>query len=187
MRIPSALRRVLAHGLGATLLLAACTDRDTATEPTTVDVAGSPQSIAENTARPTAEIEAVATALNVAWNAGDAVAYAASFAEDVEFIGPTGVRASGRTAIRNIHTFLFGGPFRGSTQNFTVKGVDFLGGRYALLELESRLTGFAGLPPGLTPNQPGLILGRTFLVLERRNGVWEIIRQQLTSVAPGIQ
>jgi hypothetical protein len=83
-------------------------------------------------------------------------------------------------------SFLFGGPFNGSTQSFTVEAIDVLGGRHAIMELQSRLTGCVALPPGLTAHEPGLLRARTFLVLERRNGAWQIIRQQLTSVAPDV-
>ena len=129
-------------------------------------------------------IQAVVDAMNAAWAAKSAAGYVASFSEDVEFINPIGGIVSGRAAIQAQHVFLFGGLFAGSTQTLTVRRVDFLTGTIAVVDLDAVLTGYVALPPGLRPTEPGVVRTRVRWVMEKRGGVWEIVAQQLTGIAP---
>jgi uncharacterized protein (TIGR02246 family) len=67
-------------------------------------------------------ITAVLTRLAAAWNAGDGTAYGAEFAEDATYVTFTGEVLRGRTAIAEVHQFLFDGPLRGSRMSGTGAG-----------------------------------------------------------------
>jgi hypothetical protein len=60
----------------------------------------------------------------------------------------------------------------------------FLTGTLAVLDIDTRITG--ALPPFVTPWQPGMTRAREKNILQKRDGKWEIIQHQQTSVAPGV-
>jgi uncharacterized protein (TIGR02246 family) len=87
---------------------------------------------------------------------------------------------SGRDAFRDLHVFLFNGPFAGSTLTIAVRDIQFLTGTIAIVYLDESLTGFAALPPGV-PSSGGVVHTRATWVVEKRGGEWQIVFQQLTS------
>jgi uncharacterized protein (TIGR02246 family) len=127
----------------------------------------------------------VARALDAAWAAQDADAYAANYTTDTNFIAPIGAVFHGRAAVRDLTFGLFNGPFRGSARRSTVTDVLFLTGTLALVELRVEVTGFPGVPPGLSPTAPGLLRTQERLVIARRGVGWQILAGQITAVTPG--
>jgi uncharacterized protein (TIGR02246 family) len=128
---------------------------------------------------PTAPILDIVSALTTAWAAKDAAAYAAPYADDLQFINPLGAVISGRDAFRAQHVFLFNGPFAGSTLTLVVRDIQFLTGTIAIVYLDGSLTGYAFLPPGL-PSSGGVQRNRNTWVVEKRGGEWQIVFQQYT-------
>ena len=118
-------------------------------------------------------IDDITAALNAAWAAKDAAAYAAPFAEDAEVITPLGGILSGRAAIEARHAFLFGGPLASSTQIVSVRRVQFLTGTIAIVDVDAVVT-------------TGAVVSRSLVrwVLTKREGVWEIAAQQSTTIPP---
>ena len=163
-------------------LVTACSDGSVAsTDPR---AAGASAAIGQSASQTDAVADLVASA-TAAWAANNAVAYAAGYAEDAVFIGPTAVTLKGREAIRAQHAFLFAGPFAGSRQAITVTRVEFLTGTIAIVDQNVALTGYAFLPPnGLRPTEPGVVRTIVRWVIEKREGTWEIVAQQMTQVPP---
>jgi uncharacterized protein (TIGR02246 family) len=175
---------------GAVLLLlasAACDDGPTSSQAYAQDPLDPPAmaSMPAPTPETVRGIEDLLGAWEASWNAGDANAFAATFAEDADFVNPLGGILSGREAIRQTHLFLFGGPFAGSAQAGEVRRIVSLTGSLAIVDLNVTLTGYAGLPPGLSETEPGVVATRTRWVARRNGDRWEILAQQLTSIAPG--
>jgi uncharacterized protein (TIGR02246 family) len=169
------------------LLASACSDSSTPTALPSADATTVLEAkVGTNPPGQVQHIEALMNALLAAWAAKDAAAYAAPFAEDVEFIGPTAVILSGREAIRVQHAFLFGpmGPFRQSTQTLEIRRIEFLTGTIAIVDLNSALTGFLGLPPGLRETEPGVVRNVVRWVVVKQRGEWLIQGQQMTPVPP---
>jgi uncharacterized protein (TIGR02246 family) len=164
---------------------AACSDGTVATtDPLPPTHASAAIGATPNQTDAVAELVAAATA---AWAAKDAAAYAAIYSEDVVFINPVGAFLSGRDAVRQQHTFLFSGPFAGSTLGITVRRVQFLTGTIAIVDQNDALTGYAFLPPsGLRATEPGVVRTIVRWVIEKRGGTWEIIAQQMTLVPPAL-
>jgi len=183
MRLMSARTSRAAHVaamplVAVALLSSACSDRSAATAPIgvrPVEVSAQPVSNSIST-DPITDIVAAVTA---AWTAKDASAYAAAYAEDVQAVSPRGDLLAGRGAFRAQHTFLFGGPFAGSTQTIEVRDIQFLTGTIAIVHQDVSLTGYAFLPPGL-PSSGGVVRTRVTWVVEKRAGNWEIVFQQMT-------
>jgi uncharacterized protein (TIGR02246 family) len=164
--------------VAVTLLSAGCTDSSHATAPVGA------QPVGVTALPPSSSISAdpimdLVTAATAAWSAKDASAYAASYAEDLQAVGPLGALLAGRDAFRAQHVFLFDGPFAGSTQTIQVRDVRFLTGTIAIVAQDVSLSGYAFLPPGL-PSSAGVVRTRVTWVVEKRAGRWEIVFQQMT-------
>jgi uncharacterized protein (TIGR02246 family) len=126
-------------------------------------------------------ISDIVNAAMAAWAAKDATAYAALFAADAQLINPVGAVFIGRDALRNIHIFLFNGPFAGSTLTFVVRDIRFLTGTVAIVYLDLSITGYAFPPPGTSASADGVIRARVTWVVEKRGGEWQIVSMQNTS------
>ena len=160
------------------LLSSACGDQPNATAPIDVrPVEVSAQPLLNSI--PTDPILDIVNAVTAAWTAKDASAYAAAYSQDVKTISPLGALLSGRDAFRAQHVFLFGGPFAGSTQTIDVRDIQFLTGTIAIVHQDVSLSGYAFLPPGL-PSSGGVVRNRVTWVVEKRDGIWEIVFQQMT-------
>jgi uncharacterized protein (TIGR02246 family) len=125
------------------------------------------------------DLTAIVDAVTAAWTAKDAAAYAAPYAPDVQVVSPLGGLLNGRAGFAAQHVFLFNGPFAGSTQTITIRDIVFLTGTVALVLQDVSLTGYAFLPPGL-PSSGGVVRNRVAWVVQKRDGNWEIVYQQMT-------
>lgn len=169
-------------------MLTACTDGDERTAPTATVAEGESVSLTHGggLGAQRQEITDAVAALDAAWNAGDANAYAAVFAADARLIAPTGALFPSRDAVRALHVGLFAGPFRGSSRATTSLEIRFLTGTIAVADRVGDVTNYAFLPPGVTPTVPGVLRQRERQVFEKRDGTWTVTFAQLTSVAPGV-
>lgn len=119
-----------------------------------------------------------------AWNRQDAVAWSKDFAPDAEFINIVGTIFSGRADIEKRHAAIFATLFKGSRTQVTVRKVLFLDNDVAVLDMEHRVSGYVGLPPGVQPTVPGELRTQMRYVLKRENGQWRIVAGQNTDVKP---
>lgn len=173
------LRSVSLAGLQVLLLAVstACTDESDPTGPVTRR--GTQAPAADLGSIPTDPILEIVGALTEAWAAKDAAAYAAPYATDLQVVTPLGALIAGREAFRAQHVFLFNGPFAGSTLDLVVRDIQFLTGTIAIVYLDTSLSGYAFLPPGL-PSSGGVQRNRATWVVEKRGGEWQIVFQQYT-------
>ena len=119
-----------------------------------------------------------------AWNAKDAIAFAATYTEDAAFFDPIGNVAEGRDGIQALHALLFGDPFSTSTETQVIVGVRPLTGTIAVVHLRAALSGYAALPPGLNPTEPGVVRTTKTWVVVKRGGSWLIHTQHMAPIAP---
>ena len=120
-----------------------------------------------------------------AWNKNDAVAYAAVFAEDVDFINIRGQIASGRTAVTQLHTKIFAGPFQGSTVSIKLRSFKLLAAGVALVDTDQTVTGYAGLPPGIVPTTTGTLFTHfKYVAVKQADGSWAFTSGQNTAALP---
>jgi uncharacterized protein (TIGR02246 family) len=120
-----------------------------------------------------------------AWTAGDAVRYAAQYANADDWVGPDGSVLTDPAAITALYTALFGFVFPNTTRQSTIRELTFLTGTIAVLDIDTRVTGFGSLPPGIVPWQPGILRALEKNILIKRDGEWRIVRHQQTLAAPG--
>ena len=116
-------------------------------------------------------INGIIDALNAAWAAKDAAAYAAPFATDAQVVTPVGTILSGRAAFQARHVFLFGGPLAASTQIISIQRLQFLSGTIAIADGQSVITN-------------GAVVTKAFIryVLTKNGSDWEIAAAQPTTI-----
>jgi uncharacterized protein (TIGR02246 family) len=121
-----------------------------------------------------AAIRAVVAEESAAWNVGDAKAYSAHVAEDVSFTNILGVVMYGRKAFESRHAEVFATVFKGSRLQQTIRRLRFVTPDVAIVDVDTEVRGFAGLPPGVKPFPDGTLRTRLLQVLVRRGGEWWI-------------
>jgi uncharacterized protein (TIGR02246 family) len=131
------------------------------------------------------EVQQLVDAQAAAWRAKDVNAFAATYTTDATFFNPLGWVSNGRAEIRDAHAFLFAGPFAGSTEAQEITAVRALTGTIAIVHIDSALTGYAELVPGLVETEPGVIRTVKTWVVLKRGGRWEIATQHMAPVVPG--
>jgi uncharacterized protein (TIGR02246 family) len=177
--------RALTPSVLLLLLAAGCSDSSSPTMLASAETpAAQASAMATNPPGQVAQIEALVNAASAAWAAKDAAAYAATYTEDVHFIGPVGNLIVGREALRVQHAFLFSAIFSQSTQTLEIRRIEFLTGTIAIVELNSSLTGFFALPPGLRETEPGVVRNVVRWVVVKHRGEWLVHGQQMTPVPP---
>jgi len=134
--------------------------------------------------RDRAAMEQIVNTFDQAWTAGDPVAYAAQYA-GAEWVGPNGVVLTDLAAITAVYTAIFTFALPGTTRQSTIRNLTFLTGTIAVLDIDTRVTGFSSLPPGLVPWQPGILRALEKNIVIKRGGEWRIVKHQQTFVAPG--
>ena len=71
-------------------------------------------------------IQDILKQLETAWNARDSVSFAASFAEDANFIQIFGGQLDGRAAIQAAHRHIFDTIYKGSHASFALRSIRFV-------------------------------------------------------------
>lgn len=131
-----------------------------------------------------AQLQASLDRLALAWNAGDAAAWAAEFWPDGEQVNIIGDILPNATVIRDRHAEVFAGPFKDSHYECDLRRVLFLGSDFASVDCTLSVTNFRGLPPGIVATSPGELQTRMKHLYERRDGVWRIASAHNTAVTP---
>lgn len=119
-----------------------------------------------------------------AWNRSDAAAWSKDFSPDAAFINIVGTVFNGRAEIEKRHAFIFDTVFKGSRTQVTVTRLTFIDNAVAVVDTEHVVTGFARLPPGVQPTEPGLLKTRMRLVMKKTGKAWQIVAGQNTDVKP---
>ena len=132
-------------------------------------------------------IVGVLAALDSAWHSGDADRWVAHYAPAPDFgsfINISGMRMEDPATLRTRLAQIFGGIFRGSRHVGTLRRLRFLGADAAVADEDIEITGFAGLPAGISATAPGVLRTRMRHVLIRRGNQWVIAASQNTAISP---
>jgi uncharacterized protein (TIGR02246 family) len=124
--------------------------------------------------------------LGDAWNASNAEAWSNEYWPDGELINIRGDVLSGPSQIRDQTAKILAGPFKGSHFAFTVRNMRTIGSDVVIADTDILVTGFRGLPPGITASGSGELRTRMKYVYERRDGSWRIIASQNTMVVSSV-
>lgn len=127
-----------------------------------------------------AGVRTVAAALEAAWAANDADAFAAQFAEDADITLPRGLRLAGRTEIRDGHEGVFSTIYEGTRIQLDVQRVRFLTPDIALGLMNAMIH---SAPDGEAHGSADQPLLATMLV-QRLDGEWTVQYFQTLPAAP---
>ncbi|HEY3779296.1 MAG TPA: SgcJ/EcaC family oxidoreductase [Rhizomicrobium sp.] len=118
-----------------------------------------------------------------AWNAGDAPALARNFAPDADFVGPDGMRAFGRRAIRAFYGAAFAHGYSGSRSTGDLRFVRKIAPDLAIVDASWRIEGARkadGLP---RPAETGILVA----VLRKHAERWSVLALRENEGAADIQ
>jgi uncharacterized protein (TIGR02246 family) len=113
--------------------------------------------------------------LEGAWNAADAVGFAALFGEDADFIHILGGYYTGRAAIEAGHRMIFGTIYKGSTVRYSVERIRFLRPDVAVVFLRQ----FLQFREGGVANE---LEARPTIIAEKVDESWRIAALQSTRI-----
>jgi len=136
-----------------------------------------------------AAIHDIVRRCEAAWNAADGAAWAASFAEDADFVDILGKHHQGRVAIEAGHRHIFATIYKGSRAEYRVERVRFLRPDVAVAFVHARL--WSRLAVAVDDPRREAHIGatmsesqaRSILMLARAGDRWQIVAFQNTRVA----
>jgi uncharacterized protein (TIGR02246 family) len=110
-----------------------------------------------------------------AWNRANAKLYAAHFQDDGGFTNVLGNVYYGRQAFEERHAQLFSTAFAGSKIEMNVRKVRFLRPDVAIVDVDTQMTGYKALPPGVRSDANGVVYTRLQQVMvKEKNDDWWI-------------
>jgi uncharacterized protein (TIGR02246 family) len=122
-----------------------------------------------------ARIRAIIAEQVTAWNAGDAKAFSASFADDGSFTKIRGTVYYGHRAFEDRHAEIFRTFFKGSKLAMSPTRIRFVRPDVAIVDVATELSELQGrTPPGLTARADGRIRTRLQEVFVKNGGIWRI-------------
>jgi uncharacterized protein (TIGR02246 family) len=137
-----------------------------------------------STANDESVIREVIEQQQIAWNAGDAHAYAKSFHVEGSFTNVFGDRYIGRESFQARHAAIFNTFAKGSKADLIVRRVHFPISGTAVVDIDCVLEGYSRLPPGLVPARDGKLRTSLSLVFVKTQDRWWIVGYHNVDVKP---
>ena len=109
-----------------------------------------------------------------AWNAGDAKAFSASFAEDGSFTNIRGTVFYGQRAFEDRHVEVFRTFFKGSKLMMSVTKIRFVRPDVAIADIATEVSELRDTPPGVKAGPSASIRTRLQEVLVKEGNDWRI-------------
>ncbi|MFZ1685368.1 MAG: SgcJ/EcaC family oxidoreductase [Candidatus Zixiibacteriota bacterium] len=115
--------------------------------------------------------------LEEAWNAADAQAFAAPFADDADFVHILGAHYNGREAIQHGHQQIWDTIYKGSRTVYEIEGMRMIRPDVAIVFVLGTVTMESG-------GDSKVIQARPTMILEKSGDRWQIVTFQNTLVGP---
>ncbi|HVE19273.1 MAG TPA: SgcJ/EcaC family oxidoreductase, partial [Ilumatobacteraceae bacterium] len=109
----------------------------------------------------------------VAWDAGDAHAYARHLAADVSFTN-FGMVVYGASAFAQRHAEILATFYRGTTKHHLVHRIRFVTPDVAIVDIDGEVRGVTAMPEGITVAPDGIVRTQLMEVFVRRDDRWWI-------------
>jgi len=121
-----------------------------------------------------ARIRQIVAAEVAAWNRGDARAYAERFQEEGSFTNILGSTSYGRADFERRHAEIFGSVFKGSILTMEVLKIRFLRPDVAIADIDTKVSGYQRLPPGVRESSEHVLHTRLQQVMVKEKDDWWI-------------
>ena len=109
-----------------------------------------------------------------AWNKGDAKEYVQSFKEEGSFTIITGTVFHNRSDLQERVAFIFSNFFKNSKLTQKVKQIKFILDNVAILEIETEMIDYKGLPPGVKASKDQILMTSMLQVMVKDNDEWKV-------------
>jgi uncharacterized protein (TIGR02246 family) len=109
-----------------------------------------------------------------AWNAGDAKAFSASFAQNGSFTNIRGTVFYGHRAFEDRHVEIFRTFFKGSRLAMSPTKIRFVRPDVAIVDIATEVSELKSAPPGVTSGADGRIRTRLQQVFVKDTGEWRV-------------
>ncbi|MCA1588927.1 MAG: SgcJ/EcaC family oxidoreductase [Acidobacteria bacterium] len=109
-----------------------------------------------------------------AWNAGNAKEYSSSFQEDGVFTIITGSVFYSRRALEERVAQIFATVFKNSKLSQKIKNIRFVRKDIAIVNIETEMTGYQALPPGVKASADGRLRTSMLQLMAKERGKWRI-------------
>jgi len=121
-------------------------------------------------------IQDILKQLETAWNASDSVSFAASFAEDANFIQIFGGQLDGRKPIEAAHRHIFDTIYKGSHASFLLRSIRFVRPDVAIVFSRAQVNFQEGKEAREIETRPTLIVAK-------QEATWQIVAFQNTKIS----
>jgi len=121
-----------------------------------------------------AEIRAIVADQAVAWNAGDAEAYARRLAEGASFTNLFGMVMYGRPAFVQRHSQILATFYKGTTKHHEIRRLRLVTPDVAIVDIDNEVRGVTAMPGGIVVPPDGVVKTQLMEVLVRRQDGWWI-------------
>lgn len=131
-----------------------------------------------------AAIQSLIAAGQAAWNAHDAVAFSQKFASDGSFTNIIGETTYGHAPFEEDHKQIFATIYKASSLQWEITRIKFLRPDVAVVDVDSHLSGFTRLPPGIKAEPDGRFHCKIQMVLTKDKAEWWIAAFHNVGVLP---
>ena len=129
-------------------------------------------------------IRAIVAEQVVAWNAGDAPAYARHLAPEASFTNLLGMVLYGAPAFVQRHTEILSTFYKGTTKRHVVRRIRFVTPDVAIVDIDNEVHGVSAMPAGIPTPPDGVVKTQLMEVFVRRNDRWLIEAYHNVDVKP---
>jgi uncharacterized protein (TIGR02246 family) len=109
-----------------------------------------------------------------AWNEGNAKKYSSRFQEDGSFTIIVGVAYDNRRALEERVAQIFATIFKNSKLSQKINRIRFIRADVAVVDIETEMTGYKNLPPGVKAFSEGKLRTSMLQVMVKEHGDWWI-------------
>jgi uncharacterized protein (TIGR02246 family) len=120
------------------------------------------------------QIRAIVAAQTVAWNAGDAAAYARDVSAEVSFTNLFGMVMYGAPAFAERHRQILATFYKGTTKHHQIRRIRFVTPDVALVDIDNEVRGVKRMPAGIVVPPDGVLRTQLMEVFVRRGDRWVI-------------
>lgn len=120
------------------------------------------------------QIRAIVAAQTVAWNAGDATAYARDVSAEVSFTNLFGMVMYGAPAFAERHRQILATFYKGTTKHHQIRRIRFVTPDVALVDIDNEVRGVKRMPAGIVVPPDGVLKTQLMEVFVRRGDRWVI-------------
>jgi uncharacterized protein (TIGR02246 family) len=130
------------------------------------------------------EIQAIVAEQAVAWNAGDAKAYASHVGPDVSFTNLFGMVMYGRDAFERRHAEILATFYKGTIKSHAIHRIRLVTPDVAIVDIDNEVRGVKSMPGGIPVPADGVIKTQLMQIFVKRDKQWWVEAYHNVDIKP---